>query len=159
MCRLFYGCSRSKGKGRVETTPLSINNSQQKNRSPLSKSASDCLEVVLVFLVLSNKSSYCKTSAWPFEDCNSHCWPLIWLDFYRPNGRLSTPHIGMGHLLCRWPVRKAEAYTETGWATENYTQIDILRGRAEDRRSETGQAQEGEQSKFIQWYMLGWGTH
>lgn len=39
-----------------------------------------------------------------------------------------------------YPDRKAERRTETGEGMEIYTGLDIVRGRAEDRRSETGQA-------------------
>lgn len=39
-----------------------------------------------------------------------------------------------------YPVRKAERWTETGEGMEIYTGLDIVRGRAEDRQSEPGQA-------------------
>ncbi len=39
-----------------------------------------------------------------------------------------------------YPDRKAERQAETGEAMEIHTGLDIVRGRAEDRRSETGQA-------------------
>lgn len=49
----------------------------------------------------------------------------------------------LGPTPCCWLFTlhwKAERWTETGEGMEIYTGLDIVRGRAEDRRSETGQA-------------------
>lgn len=56
-----------------------------------------------------------------------------------------------------YPVIKADRWTETREGMEIYTELDIVRGRAEDRRSEAEQAWEGAHAKFRQWYMLGRG--
>lgn len=60
----------------------------------------------------------------------------------RPTAKKTRPQ---GHTLflvihTAFPVKKAEHWTETGEGMGFYTGLDIVRGRAEDRRSETEQA-------------------